>query len=90
MNLDRCPMTMDEKHRMIAEAAYLRAAGRNFSGSDRLGDWLAAESAVNHSLSAFCEDATRRKSLAHYHRVGLISTAGRWWQRMKTRIEATS
>jgi hypothetical protein len=33
---------------MIAEAAYLRAEQRGFSGGDSVADWLAAEKEVDH------------------------------------------
>jgi Protein of unknown function (DUF2934) len=34
---------MSERHRRIAEAAYLRAAARKFVGGDPVQDWLEAE-----------------------------------------------
>jgi hypothetical protein len=36
-------MTPEERHRMIAEAAYFRAARRAFQGGCPLQDWLEAE-----------------------------------------------
>jgi hypothetical protein len=41
----------DQRHAMIAEAAYLRAAGRGFNGGDPLADWLASEREVDAVLS---------------------------------------
>lgn len=40
-----------EWHRRIAEAAYLRAERRGFTGGSPLEDWLAAEEAVRHTLA---------------------------------------
>jgi hypothetical protein len=73
---------------MIAEAAYLRASGRNFTDNDPLGDWLAAESDIEQSLQMFCASITGRKPLEQYHRVGLVPLAERWWQHLKNWIEA--
>lgn len=88
MNLNRCPINHDEKRQMIAEAAYLRASGRDFTDNDPLGDWLAAESDIEQSLQIYCASTIERKPLEQYHRVGLVPLAGRWWQHLKNRIEA--
>lgn len=37
------PMSSEIQSRMIAEAAYYKAAERNFQGGDPVQDWLAAE-----------------------------------------------
>ena len=37
----------DERRRMIAEAAYLRAEARGFAGGDSTCDWLEAESEID-------------------------------------------
>jgi len=37
---------------MIAQAAYLRAERRSFSGGNEVEDWLAAEAEVDALLSA--------------------------------------
>ena len=42
-------ITGEERHRLIAEAAYLRAEAQGF-GSDQHGDWLAAEAEVDARL----------------------------------------
>ena len=44
-------VTPDERRRMIAEAAYLRAEGRGFAGGDPNDDWLAAEWEIDQILS---------------------------------------
>lgn len=36
-----------ERHRQIAESAYLRAAARGFAGDQSLDDWLAAEREID-------------------------------------------
>ena len=41
----------EERHRLIAEAAYFRALARGFDGGDPLGDWLAAEQQIETMLS---------------------------------------
>ena len=43
-------LSPEERHQWIAEAAYLRAAARQFVGGDPLQDWLAAEAEVNVSV----------------------------------------
>jgi hypothetical protein len=40
----------DERRRMIAEAAYLRAAARGFRGGDPVQDWLAAEAEIDRVM----------------------------------------
>jgi hypothetical protein len=42
----------EERRRMIAEAAYFRAARREFAPGGELQDWLAAEREVNALLDA--------------------------------------
>jgi Protein of unknown function (DUF2934) len=44
-------ISAEQRHAMIAENAYLRAAGRSFSGGDPLDDWLASEQEVDALLS---------------------------------------
>lgn len=41
---------VDERRRMIAEAAYFRAAARGFRGGDPVQDWLAAEAEIDQAL----------------------------------------
>jgi hypothetical protein len=43
---------VEERQRMIAEAAYYRAQQRGFNGGDTMGDWLAAEAEINAALGA--------------------------------------
>jgi Protein of unknown function (DUF2934) len=43
-------VTPDERHRMIAEAAYHRAEQRGFTDGDPLHDWLEAEAQIEIEL----------------------------------------
>ena len=43
-------VTPDERHRLIAEAAYHRAEKRGFTGGDPLHDWLEAEAQIENEL----------------------------------------
>lgn len=47
----RSSVTPEERQRMIAEAAYLRAERRGFSGGDPNDDWLSAEAEIDQILS---------------------------------------
>jgi Protein of unknown function (DUF2934) len=44
-------VTQEERWRMVAEAAYLRAEKRGFSGGNPTDDWLAAEAEVDTMLA---------------------------------------
>jgi hypothetical protein len=44
--------TAQERHALIAKAAYLRAQRRGFSPGSELDDWLAAEVEVDRQLRA--------------------------------------
>lgn len=44
-------VTPEERWRMVAEAAYLRAEKRGFSGGNPTDDWLAAEAEVDRILN---------------------------------------
>jgi hypothetical protein len=44
-------VSADQRQAMIAERAYLRAAGRGFTGGDPVADWLASEREVDALLS---------------------------------------
>jgi hypothetical protein len=44
-------VTPEERWRMVAEAAYLRAESRGFSGGNPTDDWLAAEEEIDKILS---------------------------------------
>lgn len=42
--------SIEDRERMIAEAAYYKAEGRGFNGGDPLQDWLDAESEIDRIL----------------------------------------
>jgi len=44
-------VTAVQRHRMIEEAAYLRAEQRDFQGGDPIADWLLSEREVDALLS---------------------------------------
>lgn len=44
-------VTPEERWKMVAEAAYLRAEKRGFSGGNPTDDWLAAEAEIDNILS---------------------------------------
>ncbi|MEJ2553670.1 MAG: DUF2934 domain-containing protein [Gammaproteobacteria bacterium] len=44
-------VTPEERWRMVAEAAYLRAERRGFSGGNPTDDWLAAEAEIETLLT---------------------------------------
>jgi len=90
MNLHQCPITEEEKRHMIAEAAYFRSFEPGFDRNNPLEDWLAAEAEVENSLQEICQAGPRRKTIADYHRLGLLPGALRWINRLKTRIEKSS
>lgn len=56
----------EERQRMIAEAAYLRAARRGFQDGDPLADWLAAEAEINRLLPRAQQ---QKEELALYERL---------------------
>lgn len=53
----------DERHRMIEQAAYLRAEHRGFNGGDPMEDWLVAEREINRMLPS---PQQQKRELAAY------------------------
>jgi len=49
------PISSDQRHAMIAESAYFRAAARGFDAGDAVADWLASERDVDALLSRTAE-----------------------------------
>jgi hypothetical protein len=45
-------VTLEERHQLIAEAAYFRAQQRNFSPGYELEDWLDAEAEIESRLKS--------------------------------------
>jgi hypothetical protein len=50
-------MSAEERYRRIAEAAYFRAAAREFIGGDPVQDWIEAEREVNAAVAHNMPDA---------------------------------
>ena len=44
-------ITLEERHRMVAEAAYYKAKERNFKTGDPKSDWLKAEMEIDAHLN---------------------------------------
>jgi hypothetical protein len=53
-------VSIEQRHRMIAEAAYLRAERRGFKGGDPLEDWLAAEAEIDEVLGNAVSEKEKR------------------------------
>jgi hypothetical protein len=68
MNLEKCPLTDEEKHNMIAESAFLKYRQRDFPG-DPVADWLRAEAELNDALAAYCRLEDVKQDLSVYHRM---------------------
>jgi phosphoenolpyruvate-protein kinase (PTS system EI component) len=51
-------VSAEERRKMIAEAAYFRAAKRGFDGGDATADWIEAEAEVNERLRQMEHDAS--------------------------------
>jgi hypothetical protein len=58
----------EERHRMIAEAAYFRAERRGFQGGDSFQDWLDAEAEIDKLLEAPAQQQEAQE-LAAYKRM---------------------
>ncbi|MGB5422924.1 MAG: DUF2934 domain-containing protein [Desulfobacterales bacterium] len=87
MKLDQCPVTSDEKQRMVAEAAYFRFENRNFTGGDPVEDWVTAEADIENSLKVFCSAKTQRKALTDYQRSGFVETVEKWFLRLTSWVK---
>lgn len=58
----RAAPSPEQRHAMIAEAAYYRAQRRGFAPGAELQDWLAAEAEIDHALA---EPTLLEHQLAH-------------------------
>jgi len=59
-------VSAEERQRLIAEAAYLRAAARGFEGGDPVQDWLAAEREIARLLPS---PQQQKQELAAYEKL---------------------
>ena len=69
MNKDKKAPTAEEKHRMIATAAYYRAQKRGFSDGDPVADWLEAEMEIEALLQQSEKGRSSRQEHAAYERM---------------------
>lgn len=53
-------LTAEERRRLVAEAAYLRAERRGFVGGDPVQDWLEAEAEIDSALLTRTAKGTRK------------------------------
>jgi hypothetical protein len=61
--------TSQEKHRMIAEAAYFRAEKEGFIGCDPVKNWLAAEAEIEESLKTSRGSEPHKQESAAYEKM---------------------
>jgi len=66
MKLDQCPLTAEEKNRMIAQEAYYRYEKRGVTGGDAVEDWLAAEIEIEKHLKDYCQAKPQKRNRAIY------------------------
>jgi hypothetical protein len=67
--------TPQERHEMVAVAAYFRAERRGFAPGGAVQDWLAAEQDIARLLEGLARHATPRQEL---ERVGLRNALRLW------------
>ncbi len=48
-SLRKTSLTAEERHQLIAKAAYLRASRRGFTPGSELDDWIAAEAEIDRT-----------------------------------------
>ncbi|MDA8137910.1 MAG: DUF2934 domain-containing protein [Desulfobacteraceae bacterium] len=68
MIIDKCPLSEEEKLKMIAEAAFLKSRQRDFEG-DPVADWLSAEAELHDALAAKCRLEQEEQAFSAYHRI---------------------
>lgn len=54
MEIEKCPLTLDEKNKMILETAYYKYKNHNH-GKDPMDDWLVAENEIEDALAESCQ-----------------------------------
>jgi hypothetical protein len=85
MKTDPCAVSHDDKNRMIANAAYFRAARRGFGKTDPLDDWLAAEAEIEAFLQTGCIKSPAEPKPPVRGQTGLIGAVSDWWHRRMPR-----
>jgi hypothetical protein len=68
-------LSEEERHDMIAVAAYYLAEQRGFPGGGALDDWVAAERRIDHMIEAMRSSGASRRTL---ERVGLRNALHLW------------
>jgi hypothetical protein len=85
MKREHCPVSRDEKQRMIATAAYYRFVKKGGSKSDPLADWLAAEVEIEKALQTDCRRKFPFFIKSRSQRTGLLDVVTGWMYRVTTR-----
>jgi hypothetical protein len=70
-------LSAEERHEMIAVAAYYLAEQRGFPGEGALEDWVAAERQIERMLERMRQEGANRRAL---ERVGLRNALKLWGQ----------
>jgi hypothetical protein len=68
-------LSAEERHEMIAVAAYYLAEQRGFPGEGALDDWIAAERQIDRMVERMRQDGTNRRAL---ERIGLRNALKLW------------
>ena len=85
MKREHCPISRDEKQRMIAMAAYYRFVRKGGTNSDPLADWLAAEAEIEKTLQSDCRRGSLFVRKRRSQRSGLLDAVTGWMYRVTTR-----
>jgi hypothetical protein len=85
MKREHCPVSRDEKQRMIATAAYYRFVKKGGSKSDPLADWLAAEAEIEKALQNDCRRGFPFVKMRRSQGAGLFDAVTGWMYRVTTR-----
>ena len=70
-------LSAEERHEMIAVAAYYLAEQRGFPGEGAMDDWVHAERQIDHMVERMRSDGANRRAL---ERVGLRNALKFWGQ----------
>ena len=68
-------ITQNERHEMIAVAAYYRAEQRGFASGDAVKDWWEAAAVIDRVIQNMVKAGVTRRS---YERVGLRNALRLW------------